>query len=179
MSARARPRARLTAATLLGPWLAWALRVGLGLVFIVASLDKVAHPEAFARSIANYHLVPQAAINLLAVCLPWIELVCGVLLVLGLQVRANLLVIWALLALFIGAISLALQRGYDISCGCFSTDPGAHAMTRWTLYWDIIWIAMATHALIFDRAYLSLARLWRRGHTPTTGSTGTTNGASG
>jgi len=154
---------------LLGPWLAWAFRVGLGLVFIVASLDKVAHPEAFARSIANYHLVPQEGINLMAICLPWIELICGLLLVVGLQVRANLLVIWALLALFIGAIGLALHHGYDISCGCFSTDPKAHAMTRWTLYWDIVWLAMATHALAFDRGYLSLAKLWRRHHTSSSG----------
>jgi putative oxidoreductase len=150
---------------LLGPWLAWAFRVGLGLVFIVASLDKIAHPEAFASSIANYHLVPLWGINPMAICLPWIELICGLLLVLGLQVRANLLVIWILLAIFIIAIGVALHSGYDISCGCFSTDPSAHAMTRWTLYWDIAWLAMATHALYFDRSHLSLARLWRRGHT--------------
>ena len=50
-----------------------------------------------------------------------------------------------------------------VSCGCFSqaTDAAA-SMTRWTLYWDIAWLAMGIHAIIFDRALLSLAALLRR-----------------
>jgi len=147
---------------LLGPQLAWLFRVVLGLVFIVASLDKVAHPDRFAVSIANYHLVPQDLINLMAICLPWIELVAGLCLVLGLWGRANLLLVDAMLALFIVAILLALHRDLDISCGCFSTDPSAHGMTRWTLYWDIIWLAMGLHALVLDRALLSVGSLLHR-----------------
>ena len=147
---------------ILGPWLAWFFRVALGVVFIVASLDKVAHPDRFAVAIANYHLAPQAAINLMAIALPWVELLCGALLVLGLWYRAGLLLVLGLLGTFIAAISLALQRGLDISCGCFTTDPAAHGMTRWTLYWDIIWFAMGLHALLLDRGLLSVKRLLRR-----------------
>jgi uncharacterized membrane protein YphA (DoxX/SURF4 family) len=147
---------------LLGPQLAWLFRVTLGVVFIVASLDKVAHPDAFAVSIANYRLVPQGLINAMAICLPWIELVAGACLVLGLWSRANLLVVELLLAVFIAAISIALARDLDISCGCFTTDSAAHSMSRWTLYWDIIWLGMGLHALLFDRDLLSLGRLLRR-----------------
>jgi uncharacterized membrane protein YphA (DoxX/SURF4 family) len=154
---------------LLGEQLAWVFRVTLGVVFIVASLDKIAHPEAFAAGIANYHMVPLGLINLMAICLPWIEVVCGLLLVLGLWTRANLLVVNALLVVFIVAIVSALRRGLDISCGCFTTDPGAHAMTRWTLYWDIIWLGMGLHAMVLDRNLLSVTRLLRR-----TGATGET-----
>jgi uncharacterized membrane protein YphA (DoxX/SURF4 family) len=147
---------------LLGPQLAWLFRVTLGVVFIVASLDKVAHPDAFAVSIANYRQVPQGLINAMAICLPWIELVGGACLVLGLWSRANLLVVELLLAVFIAAISIALARGLDISCGCFTTDSSAHSMTRWTLYWDIIWLGMGLHALLLDRDLISLGRLLRR-----------------
>jgi len=153
---------KLELRALLGPWLAWLFRVALGLVFIVASLDKVAHPGRFAVSIANYHLVPQAAINLMAITLPWVELLCGALLVLGLWHRAGLLLVLAMLGVFITAITIALQRDLDISCGCFTTDPAAHGMTRWTLYWDIIWFAMGLHALSLDRGLLSIKRLLRR-----------------
>jgi len=143
-------------------WLAWVFRVALGVVFIVASLDKVAHPDQFAVSIANYHLVPHALINLMAICLPWVELLTGACLVLGLWTRPGLLVIDALLAVFIVAIIVALRRDLDISCGCFSTDPAAHGMTRWTLYWDIMWLGMGLHAMAFDAGLLSVTSLFRR-----------------
>jgi len=101
------------------------------------------------------------AVNAIAICLPWIELCCGALLVLGVGVRANLLVVNGMLAAFIVAIVSALHRHLDISCGCFSTDASAHSMTRWTLYWDIIWLAMGLHAMIFDRGLLSLPAAFR------------------
>lgn len=148
--------------TAFGPWLAWVFRVTLAVVFVVASLDKVAHPDRFAVAIANYHLVPQGLINLMAITLPWVELSVGLLLLLGLWVRPGLLLVEGLLSLFIVAILIALSRDLDISCGCFSTDPSAHSMTRWTLYWDIIWLAMGLHALLFDRGLLSIRALLRR-----------------
>lgn len=148
---------------LAGPGLAWVFRVTLGLVFIVASLDKIAHPDDFAVAIANYRLVPQGCINLMAICLPWIEVLAGLLLVLGLWIRPGLLVVEGLLAVFVGAIISALHRNLDISCGCFSTDPAAHNMTRWTLYWDIIWLGMGLHALLLDRGLLSVRNLVRHG----------------
>lgn len=148
--------------TVLGPWLAWVFRVALGVVFIWASLDKIADPEAFAWNISHYRMVPQGLINLMAVGLPWIEIVCGVCLVLGLWVRPALLAVNGMLVVFIVAILSALSRDLDISCGCFSTDPAAHSMTRWTLYWDIIWLAMGLHALLLDRGVLSVTRLLRR-----------------
>lgn len=145
---------------ILGPWTATAFRIALGVIFIVAALPKVADPLGFAKSIANYHLVPTPAINLMAICLPWIELCCGAALVAGVGIRAHLLLVVGMLAVFIGAIASAMTRDLDISCGCFSThDSASNAMTRWTLYWDVIWLGMALHALVFDRGLLSLVRL--------------------
>ncbi|PIE19875.1 MAG: DoxX family protein [Proteobacteria bacterium] len=144
---------------LAGPYLAVLFRWALGVVFIVAATPKIRDPLGFATSIANYHLMPQSAINALAICLPWIELVVGAALVLGLSVRANLLNIGAMLVVFIIAISLAMSRGLDISCGCFSVATAeSAAMTRSTLIWDIIWLGMCVHALIFDRGMLTPAR---------------------
>ncbi len=146
----------------LGPWLACIFRFVLGIVFVVASLDKLLHPAAFARSISHYDLVPLKAINLMAICLPWIELCCGLALIFGLGIKANLLVVVGLLGIFIVAILSVLYRGLDISCGCFTTDPSAHRMTRWTLYWDIIWMIMGIHALFFEKGFLSITNLIRQ-----------------
>jgi uncharacterized membrane protein YphA (DoxX/SURF4 family) len=151
------------------PWLAWGFRVALGVIFIVAALPKVARPDQFAWSIAHYHLLPDRWINLTAIVLPWIELLCGAMLVLGLAIRANLLLIVGMLAVFIAAIASAMVRNLDISCGCFAPGPEAASITRWTLYWDIIWLLMGVAALIWDRERLSLAALWARGTRPRRG----------
>ena len=132
--------------------LAWCLRVLLGIVFLVAAVPKIADPAGFARSISYYRLVPDGAINLMALILPWLELLSGSVLVLGGRLtRPALTLVGLMLIAFIAAIASAMARDLDISCGCFSTGGKAEGMTRWTLYWDIIWLAMTGHAMIWDR----------------------------
>ncbi len=147
------------------PLLAALLRAALGAVFIVASLDKIGSPAAFAQNIANYRLLPYQAIDALAIVLPWLEMVVGVLLLVGWWTRAAVLIVNALLLVFIVAISQAMARGLDISCGCFDTDPAAHKMSRWTLYWDIIWLGWGIWVLAFDRGAWSLEGRLRRNRT--------------
>lgn len=126
------------------------LRVALGVVFVAASLDKLRSPSAFAQNIANYRLLPYQAIDVVAIVLPWLELLAGILLALGFWIRANATIVNALLLVFIVAISQAIWRGLDISCGCFNTDPSAHKMTRWTLYWDVIWLGWGILVQAYD-----------------------------
>lgn len=153
---------------LVGPYLAVLSRLVLGAVFIAAALPKLRDPLGFANSIANYHLVPTGLINLMAIGLPMVEMVVGIALLVGLSTRANLLIVDVLLLIFIVAISLAMARGLDISCGCFSTATAHSAhMTRSTLLWDVVWVIMGIHALIFDRGVLSLDGLLRRRKTTT------------
>ncbi|MCA9668225.1 MAG: DoxX family membrane protein [Myxococcales bacterium] len=150
---------------LLTEWLAWGFRVALGVIFIVAAIPKIVDPKAFAWSISYYHMIPQDLINALAICLPMIELLAGVFLVVGVANRASLLLVSGMLVVFIIAIISAMVRNLDISCGCFSPGAKGKAMTTSTLTWDIVWLAMAVHAMIFDRERLSLgAALRRRRH---------------
>jgi hypothetical protein len=59
--------------------------------------------------------------NLVAVLLPWIEALAGVLLLAGLWKREAALVVAVLLVVFIGAAGSVLARGIDVSnCGCTS-----------------------------------------------------------
>ena len=147
---------RLSTKFIFHPAVVTLLRVVLGLVFIVASLDKIQNPESFATNIANYRLLPYQFINLAAIVLPWIEIITGSLLVMGLWVRATALLTCGMLVLFSIAISQALLRDLDISCGCFATDPAAHKMTRWTLYWDIVWFCWGIIIVVFHRVQYSL-----------------------
>jgi putative oxidoreductase len=138
------------------PMLIALLRVALGAVFIVASLDKILNPEAFATNIANYRLLPYTVINAIAIMLPWLEVVTGTLLILGVWIRASTMIVWGLLLAFSIAISQALARGLDISCGCFTTNPVAERMSWWTLIWDLIWLSWGFLVWIFDEGHYSL-----------------------
>jgi uncharacterized membrane protein YphA (DoxX/SURF4 family) len=138
------------------PVLIALLRVALGAVFIVASLDKILNPEAFATNIANYRLLPYTVINAIAIVLPWLEVVTGTLLILGVWIRASTMIVWGLLLAFSVAISQALARGLDISCGCFTTNPVAERMSWWTLIWDLIWLSWGILIWIFDHGHYSL-----------------------
>ena len=60
-----------------------ACRLFLGIIFIYASLDKIAHPDQFARIVFNYHLLPGYLVNLVALILPVAEFVAGVCLITG------------------------------------------------------------------------------------------------
>ena len=93
----------------------------LGAVFIVASLDKVTTPEAFASAVEAYRMLPLSVINLFALVVPWIELMCGLFLVTGVFTRASALLLSSLLMLFTSAIIIALLRNLSIDCGCFGS----------------------------------------------------------
>jgi uncharacterized membrane protein YphA (DoxX/SURF4 family) len=114
----------------------------LGGVFIYASLDKIAQPREFARIVYHYQVIgPSQALgylpaNVLAVTLPWIELVTGAVLVTGRWRREAAAMAALMLVVFIGAVSWALASGIDIAnCGCFSV--GGRAEGR-ALGWKLI-----------------------------------------
>jgi uncharacterized membrane protein YphA (DoxX/SURF4 family) len=105
-------------------WVALLCSLVVGGVFIYASLDKLAHPGAFAQAIHHYRLVPYPLLHPFALLLPMAEIVIGAALVLGPGRRGAALLSALLLVVFIAAIGAALARGLDISCGCFHTDGG-------------------------------------------------------
>jgi uncharacterized membrane protein YphA (DoxX/SURF4 family) len=104
--------------------LLFAARAVLGMVFIIAAIEKIAVPETFAISVEAYHLVPVELINIFAIVVPWMELLCGIFLVAGVFVRGSAILLSSLLGVFVFAIVSALMRQLKIDCGCFGP---AHA----------------------------------------------------
>jgi uncharacterized membrane protein YphA (DoxX/SURF4 family) len=109
------------------PLVATLLAVALGAVFVYASLDKISQPAAFARIVYHYRLIGPSAVvgpgpaNVLAVTLPWVEMVAGLALIAGVWRRESAGLAAFLLVVFLGAVSWALLHGIDIeNCGCFS-----------------------------------------------------------
>ncbi len=102
------------------PWLTIRVQIALGAIFIIAALPKIADPPSFAHMIYNYRLVPSPLINISALVMPWVELLAGLALILGVWKAAARTVVGIMLAVFIVAISINLSRDNAIDCGCFN-----------------------------------------------------------
>jgi putative oxidoreductase len=102
-------------------WLLVVFRLVVGGVFIWAGVLKVVDPLGFAQSIMNYQVFPRALAFIIALVLPWVEVIAGGLLIVGLFKRSSALLVSLMLIGFIGLVALALARGIDTSCGCFGS----------------------------------------------------------
>jgi uncharacterized membrane protein YphA (DoxX/SURF4 family) len=102
----------------------------LGLLFLAASLAKIVDVTSLASQVHNFHLIPLWSEHLVAMTLPWIELMAGLALVLGIRARAGAWVAGALLLAFTFGIVLAMARGLNFECGCFGTADGTRV--GWT-----------------------------------------------
>ena len=126
-------------------------RLFIGVVLIYASFYKVIDPGSFARSIWFYHMVPGDLINLMALILPWLELLCGLALIFGVHYRGA--VIWAniMTIVFIIALYSTIYRGLSIDCGCFKAS-GSAAYKAWrSLAMDLVMLIF-TVQMFFSRS---------------------------
>lgn len=131
------------------PYLSLLFRSYLGIVFIHASLSKIYYPGEFSEAVAAYQIIPYWAVNFTAVFMPWLELICGAFLLLGLFTKAASSVIGSLLIVFIFAILLNLIRGAPISCGCFEN---VDYQISWNdIARDVGWLLLTAQVFFFDR----------------------------
>jgi uncharacterized membrane protein YphA (DoxX/SURF4 family) len=101
----------------------------LGCVFIYMGLSKGLHPEQFLKLVHQYELTSNPLVlNSIAAALPWFEVFCGTLLVLGVAVRGTALVCVLMLVPFTvlvvkRGLALAAAQGVPFTaiqfdCGC-------------------------------------------------------------
>lgn len=127
-------------------------RIFLGIVFIYASLDKIVDPLAFAEIVKNYQLLPEMMIGPVAFFLPWLEFVCGAMLVSGVFIDTAVAILVAMLLVFVAALSANLYRGIDVACGCFSTDASSASDMQMTIARDVVLLVIAGLALKFKKS---------------------------
>jgi len=103
------------------PKLEITVRWILGVLLVGASLSKIANPQEFYISMAAYQVaLPGVSLRLAAMILPWLELLCGLLLLGRIWTRAALLWSLVMFAVFVVMTGQAWARGLEISCGCFN-----------------------------------------------------------
>ena len=103
-------------------WLGVFARVVVGGLFIYAAWNKIADPMHFVEEVQAYELAPLAVTHVIAFILPWLEMICAVMLITCLwRGEARFLIFAMLLVFTIGKISVEI-RGLDIDCGCWGND---------------------------------------------------------
>ncbi len=132
-------------------WIELAARWILGLTFIYASLHKILAPADFAKIVYGYGLFPEISINLIAITIPFLELVIGLALIIGIYPRASAITINGLLLAFIVALTINLVRGHEFDCGCFSARQSGYSSSPGvTIVRDIFYFILGLQVILFD-----------------------------
>lgn len=97
-------------------------QVLIGILMAWAGLAKIGDLHGFAEQLHNFRMMPVPIENLIAISLPWIELIAALALIFGVRARAGAILSALLLAAFTAAVFVAMARGLDIECGCFGTN---------------------------------------------------------
>jgi uncharacterized membrane protein YphA (DoxX/SURF4 family) len=124
-------------------------RLIVGGIFIWAGFSKIADPLSFAQNIKNYQLVGQTLSFLTAIFLPWVELIAGFWLIIGLYQKSSALLISCLLFFFIVLVAITKARGLNVDCGCFGTF--SRQADWWLIAEDSLWLAISL-VLLFSPA---------------------------
>ena len=94
-------------------------RLVLALVWLWAGLAKAQDPGEAVRAVRAFDVLPEALVPVVGRGLPFLEIGLGLLLLVGLAVRAAAVVSVLLLTVFVAGVSQAWARGLSIDCGCF------------------------------------------------------------
>jgi uncharacterized membrane protein YphA (DoxX/SURF4 family) len=125
-------------------WFLLLLRLVIGGAFLYAGYLKVRDGVAFADSIASFKLLPSELINLMAMGLPPLEVILGVMLVTGWRGRVASLGVLVLSIIFAFALGQALMRGLQVDCGCFGSGKPSTLKTILALGRDVLLIAASS-----------------------------------
>jgi len=123
-------------------WFHLLLKIILGGIFIYAAVPKIYAPQVFFLDVLGYHITGTALAKIIAIWVPWIELISGIGIILNLWYPASLRIVQGLLTLFIIVMIITLIRGITTDCGCFGTAGGQ--VSWWHVIGDVVLLLVAT-----------------------------------
>jgi len=129
-------------------------RVVLGGIFIYTGLPKLLRPDEFARLVYGYQILHADMVNLVGIIMPWLEVIAGLFLVIGILPQSSALVIGGLLGGFIVFGFLGIVRGLDISCGCFFPFMGDEKLGWDLVIRDALLLVFAAQVLISPSSFV-------------------------
>lgn len=130
-------------------------RLGLAAVWLISGWIKFSDPTQTVVAVRAYQLLPDDLVRPFAAVFPMIELVLGLLLLIGLAVRPVAIVSALALLALIAAIASAWARGLSIDCGCFGGGGVVEDVASWDyireIARDVGFIALAAWLAVFPR----------------------------
>ena len=138
-------------------------RLVLGATFVWLGALKAGDPVQFLKLLRQYELVSESnpmLLNVFAAVVPWLEMWCGLLLLLGVAVRGTAVTVLALLTTFLVAIAvrgaaLARQGGTPLcavafDCGCGSgIENVCSKLLQDCALWLLAWVALLSRSRRF------------------------------
>lgn len=122
-------------------------RLVLGGIFVYAGFSKLVFPNthlwpmfvlkfslsmnisSFAQQVESYKMISAEASQLVAHILPFVEIVLGLLLLIGWRLRIWATAITVIMVGFLAVVTRAYLLHMDINCGCFGTPEKLTGMT--------------------------------------------------
>lgn len=143
------------------------LRIQLGAFFAWSGWMKAFHTgfDDFTRAVGNYQMTRPPWDAVIAYTVPWVEMVVGVCLVLGIWKRGALLVLAGMIACFAVGVRFADLKNLNISCGCTGNPDGTpmdYALKYWEFagYWTLIlllfWLGRKERGHVFGGTKMQL-----------------------
>ena len=91
----------------------------VGAIFLISGLAKISDPGRFILTLREFRLFPEEIVPFTAVWLPWLELLLGLCVLVGLLHRTSALLLACMNTGFLAAILSVIARGIVVDCGCF------------------------------------------------------------
>lgn len=98
------------------------LRLLVGGTFVFSGATKLLEHSQFVDVVDGYHILPHSLATAYAVTLPWVELVIGVYLILGILIRPSSIVAVLMATSFVVANVSSIFRGDEYCGSCFGED---------------------------------------------------------
>jgi uncharacterized membrane protein YphA (DoxX/SURF4 family) len=153
----------------------WLGRLLIGGTFVYAGYAKLVYPNhnlwpwfmlkfsisanlsTFAFQVESYKILGAAASSLVAHTLPFVEIVLGLLLLIGWKLRVWATTVSAILLGFLAVVTRAYLLHMDINCGCFGTP---EPLTIMTVLRDSALVLLALLMTVFAYQEARTAHPW-------------------
>ncbi len=126
-----------------------ALRLLMGSVFILASIDKIFNPAVFSSVLREYKLLPEILIPLVSVTLPWMEFFAGLLIILNIFSQSVALIMILFNTGYILGITINLAWGLAHECGCFTLFGWNEPISGSTIARDLFFVLLCVPILFY------------------------------
>lgn len=139
-------------------WLILFLRLGLGAIFVVASIAKIQDIDKFISTINSYGILSGGLATLYGYVVPWIELFIGCSLILGVFIRFSAIISFLLTISFMVASSYALVNDVGGPCGCFGQFLSMNHQVSLTI--DVLMLLVSIILIFYKgKEFLSIGQL--------------------